>query len=69
VLGTVSVMIAAVATFAWFLPTVVGWMVWAVAAWLAATTGIRAYLQARRARAEERVAALKLKIEQEIEES
>ena len=69
VLGTVSVIIAAVATFAWFLPTVVGWMVWAVAAWLAATTGIRAYLQARRARAEERVAALKLKIEQEIEES
>ncbi len=69
VLGTVSVMIAAVATFAWFFPTAVGWMVWAVAAWLAVTTGIRAYLQARRARAEERVAALDLNLEQKTEKS
>ncbi|HIF23186.1 MAG TPA: cardiolipin synthase B [Gemmatimonadetes bacterium] len=58
VLGTVSVGIAAIAVFAWFFPTVVGWMIWAVAAWFAVTTGIRAYLQARRARAEERTAAL-----------
>lgn len=67
VLGTVSVMIAAVAIFAWFFPTAVGWIVWAVAAWLAVTTGIRAYLQARRARAEERIAALDMEIEQESE--
>jgi cardiolipin synthase len=67
VLGTVSVMIAAVAILAWFFPTAVGWVVWAVTAWLAVTTGIRAYLQARRARAAERVAALDMKIEQGIE--
>jgi uncharacterized membrane protein YdbT with pleckstrin-like domain len=69
VLGTVSVMIAAVAVLAWFFPTGVGWMVWAVATWLAVTTGIRAYLQARRARAEERVTALDVEIEQGIEKS
>jgi cardiolipin synthase len=65
VLGTVSFAIATVAGFAWFFPAVVGWMVWAVAAWFAVTTGIRAYLQARRARAEERMAALDREIEQE----
>ena len=69
VLGTVSFAIAAVAVFAWFFPAVVGWMVWGVAAWFAVTTGIRAYLQARRARAEERMAALDMEIEQENEES
>jgi len=69
VLGTVSVMIAAVAVLAWFFPTGVGWMVWAVETWLAVTTGIRAYLQARRARAEERVTALDVEIEQGIEKS
>ena len=65
VLGTVSFAIATVAGCAWFFPAVVGWMVWAVAAWFAVTTGIRAYLQARRARAEERMAALDREIEQE----
>ena len=69
VLGTVSVGIAAVAVFAWFFPAAVGWTVWAVAAWFAVTTGIRAYLQARRARAEERMTALDVEIEQESEKT
>ena len=69
VLGTVSVMIGALAMLAWFFPTAVGWIVWAVAAWFAVTTGIRAYLQARRARAEERVAALDMQTEQDNERS
>jgi hypothetical protein len=36
------------------MPTVVGWIAAAVAAWFGAVIGIRAYAQARRARAEER---------------
>jgi cardiolipin synthase A/B len=58
VLGTVSVLILALAVVAAALPEVVGWMVAAVAGWLGLTTAIRAYLQARRAHAEERRAAI-----------
>ncbi|MGY8799227.1 MAG: phospholipase D-like domain-containing protein [Longimicrobiales bacterium] len=58
VLGTVSVFIIALAVLAAALPVVVGWMVAVVAGWFGLTTAIRAYLQARRAHAEERKAAL-----------
>jgi Na+/H+-translocating membrane pyrophosphatase len=58
VLGTVSVFIIALAVFAAALPVVVGWIVAFVAGWFGLTTAIRAYLQARRANAEERKAAL-----------
>ena len=54
VLGTLSVGLLAVAGVMAFMPTVVGWIVAAVAAWFGAVIGIRAYSQARRARAEER---------------
>jgi len=46
------------AVFAAALPVVVGWIVAFVAGWFGLTTAIRAYLQARRANAEERKAAL-----------
>lgn len=55
-LGTVSVAILAVAAIAGFFPSVVGALVAAVAGWFGVTTGIRAYLQSRRARAAERLA-------------
>lgn len=56
VLGTVSVAILLVAVLAALMPTLIGWTVAAIAAWLALTTGARAYIQARRARREEREA-------------
>ena len=54
VLGILSVAMLAAAGLAAFFPTVVGWALAAVAAWFGAVTGIRAFAQARRARAEER---------------
>jgi cardiolipin synthase A/B len=54
VLGTLSVGILAVAVLAAIFPTEVGWLVAGLTGWFGATTGIRAYLQARRARMEER---------------
>ncbi len=57
VLGTLSVVILAFAALAALLPTLVGWLVAIVAGWLGLTTGVRAYVLARRARQEEREAA------------
>ncbi len=53
VLGTVAVLVLAFAALAAIFPTAVGWTVAVIAAWLGGVTGIRAYLQARRAWAEE----------------
>jgi cardiolipin synthase len=65
VLGATSVAILVVAVFAALLPGIVGWLVAASAGWLALTTGARAFLQARRARAEERrVAAQESKLQE-----
>jgi len=49
VLGTVSAIILSTAIIAAFFPTFVGAMVAVVAGWFGLTTGIRAYLQSRRA--------------------
>ena len=56
VLGTASVAILLVAVLAALLPAVVGWTVAVVAGWFGVTAGVRAYIQARRARSEERSA-------------
>lgn len=55
-LGTVSVVILVLAGVAAFAPSVVGWTFAAVFGWFGVTTGIRAFMQARRARNEERLA-------------
>jgi hypothetical protein len=55
-LGLLSVVILLVAILAAILPTLTGWVLAVGAGWLALTTGARAYLQARRARIEERLA-------------
>ena len=52
VLGTVSALILSTAIIAAFFPTFVGVVVAVVAGWFGLTTGIRAYLQSRRARSE-----------------
>ena len=57
VLGTTAVVILFVAALAALMPAAVGWFVAIVAGWFGLTTGARAFLQARRARAEERGAA------------
>ena len=57
VLGTASVAVLLVALFAALLPSLAGWLVAAAAGWIGLTTGARAFLQTRRARAEERAAA------------
>ena len=54
VLGTLSVTILLAAGLAGVFPTAVGLAVAGVAAWFGVVTGIRAFAQARRARAEER---------------
>jgi cardiolipin synthase len=54
VLGTASVAVLLLALLAALLPSLVGWIVAAAAGWIGLTTGARAFLQARRARAEER---------------
>ena len=56
VLGTVSAIILSTAIIAAFFPTFVGAMVAVVAGWFGLTTGIRAYLQSRRARSREQEA-------------
>jgi cardiolipin synthase len=53
-LGTLALFLLGVALLAWFFPVAVGWLVAAVAGWLGAVTGIRAFVQAREARHEER---------------
>jgi hypothetical protein len=53
VLGTTSLLILAVALFAGFLPWLVGWTVALLAGWFGLVLGIRALVQARRARQEE----------------
>ncbi len=58
VLGTLAVATLLVAALAALLPTLVGWAVALVAFWFGAVMGFRAWAQARRARAEERQAAL-----------
>ena len=57
VLGALSIAILALGFVAALMPSVVGWIVAISAGWLGLTTGARAYLQARRARLEERHAA------------
>lgn len=53
-LGTLSFAILVFAVLAALLPTLVGWVVATIAGWLALTTGVRAFLQARSARRVER---------------
>jgi cardiolipin synthase len=57
VLGALSVAILLAAALAALFPTLAGWAVAIGAGWLGLTTGARAYIQARRARHEERAAA------------
>lgn len=52
VLGILSVAVLGVAVFAALAPVVTGWTVAVIAGWIGITTGIRAYVQARRARVE-----------------
>ncbi len=54
VLGATSIAILIVAALAAVIPAVVGWMVAVVAGWFGLATGIRASVQSRRARMEER---------------
>jgi cardiolipin synthase len=56
-LGMLSFGILVLAVLAGLLPSVVGWAVAVSAGWLALSTGARAYLQARDARAQEQAAA------------
>ncbi|HSH76552.1 MAG TPA: hypothetical protein VLA09_12760, partial [Longimicrobiales bacterium] len=65
VLGTLSVGILLVAVLAGLFPTVVGWAVAGAAFWFGAVMGIRAFAQARRARAEERESAFYLRTRNE----
>lgn len=55
-LGSVSVAVLVVAAVAAIAPVVVGWMIAIFAGWIGITTGIRAYVQSRRARSAERAA-------------
>ena len=64
VLGTVSALILSTAIIAAFFPTFVGVVVAVVACWFGLTTGIRAYLQSRRARSEEREASTTVEVDQ-----
>ena len=57
VLGTLSIVILLVAALAALMPAVAGWAVAVGAGWLGLTTGARSYMQARRARLEDREAA------------
>lgn len=64
VLGTVSTFILSAAVIAALFPTFVGIMVAVVAGWFGLTTGIRAYLQSRRARSGERIASPTTELDQ-----
>jgi cardiolipin synthase len=57
VLGLASTGLIVVAFVAALVPAAIGWLVVVSAGWLGLTTGARAFLQARRARSEERAAA------------
>lgn len=66
VLGTVSIAVVIVAILSGLFPSVVGWLVAITAGWIGLTTGVRAFVQRRRARAEERgTAALLVESERE----
>lgn len=54
VLGLASAALLVIAALAALMPSVVGWVVVIASGWLGLTTGARAFLQARRARKEER---------------
>ena len=54
ILGTVSFLLIALALFAGFYPAVFGWAVAVIVGWLGIVTGVRAFVQARQARLEER---------------
>jgi cardiolipin synthase len=56
VLGLASVALVVLAVLAALIPTVVGWIVVALTGWFGLTTGVRAFLQARRARMADRAA-------------
>jgi cardiolipin synthase len=53
-LGAVALLFVTLAAFAGFFPEVIGWIVAAIAGWLGVVTAVRAYIQARAARNEER---------------
>ena len=52
-LGTVALVLVGLALFAWFLPEVLGALVAGIAGWLGLVTGVRGFMQWRRARQEE----------------
>ena len=54
VLGTGAATLVLVAVFAVFFPEVIGWMIAIMAGWLGVIAAIRAFIQARHARVEER---------------
>ena len=60
VLGLASTALIVVTVLAALVPTVVGWIVVAFAGWMGLTTGVRAFLQARRARMADRAAMKKM---------
>lgn len=56
VLGLVSVALLVVAGLSALIPSIAGWLLTIVVGWFGLTTGVRAFVQARRARSEERAA-------------
>jgi uncharacterized membrane protein len=52
-LGTVAVLVLVIAGFSAFFPFIVGWFIAFVAGWFGIVLGVRAVLQARRARLRE----------------
>lgn len=68
VLGLLSVSVLLLALVAALLPVVVGWTVALLAGWIGVATGVRAWTQAARARAEEKAAERQL-IESEMRDS
>ncbi|MGB1777980.1 MAG: hypothetical protein ACPHQP_00360, partial [Longimicrobiales bacterium] len=67
-LGTLSIVVLGVGGVALLIPAVVGFMVALLAIWFGVTTGVRAWVQAMRARSEERQAK-QHQIESEVSES
>lgn len=59
VLGAMSIVVLVVAGVAAMAPTAVGYLLAVIAGWIGVTTGIRAYVQARKARAADREAVNK----------
>lgn len=66
VLGIVAVMMLPVAVFAAFLPVVAGWVLAILLFWLGGVAAIRAFIEARRARNEDRLIASG-EVEDEVE--